>query len=89
MPEPVTKHVEDLDTMLDEYHFDYSKAEWGKFAGKVRRTKLAIDVEPKVAVAFSDSESVNSALRSLIEISKKAVRKRKRRATSTGATKGE
>ena len=59
------------DTMRDEYCFDYSKAEWGKFTRKVKRSKTVIYLDSEISEVFPDSESVNEALRSLIEISKR------------------
>jgi len=58
----------DSDTMRDEYHFDYSKAEWGKFAGKVERTKTAVYIDPEVAAAFPDSDTINEALKQVIAL---------------------
>ena len=60
----------ETDEMLDEYHFDYSKAEWGKFAGKVKRTKSAVYIDPEVASAFPNSDAVNQALKQVILLSK-------------------
>lgn len=81
------------DTMRDEYHFDYRKAEWGKFAGKVQRSKTVVYMDSDIAEVFPDSESVNAALRSLIDISKRAgaaktKRKRQSAAPVAKAAKG-
>lgn len=62
------------DEMLDEYHLDYSKAEWGKFAGKVQRTKSVVYIDTEVASAFPDSNAVNEALKQVISLSKLPLR---------------
>jgi len=64
----------DLDEMPAEIDFDYSKAEWGKFAGKVVRTKSIAYIEPEVAAVFPDSASVNRALKQVIALSKLTLR---------------
>jgi len=61
---------EETDGMEAEYHLDYSKAEWGKFAGKVQRTKSVIYIDHDIAAAFKDSDSVNQALRQVIALGK-------------------
>ncbi len=62
---------QEVDTMRPEYDFDYSKAEWGKFATLIMREgSNVIVLEPDVAEVFKDSEAVNEALRSLLETSK-------------------
>jgi hypothetical protein len=65
--------INDEDTMREEYDFDYSKAVWGKSARKLLKEGANIVViQPDVFEVFPDSASVNDALRSLIELSKKA-----------------
>jgi len=66
----------DTDNMRDEYHFDYSKAEWGKFAGKIKRSGArVVTIEAAIAKVFPDSASVNEALRKVIAIGKLVVKK--------------
>lgn len=83
------KQETDADTMRPEYDFDYSNAEWGKFAGKPQGNgPQVILLEPDIAEVFRDSASVNEALRHLIEVSRKAVKagsKRKKGNTKTTA----
>ena len=59
------------DELLPEYNFDYSKAFRGKYLKRLMEEGSNIIVlEPDVADAFHDSESVNKALRSLLEIAR-------------------
>ena len=59
------------DELLPEYNFDYSKAVRGKYHKKLMKEGSNIIVlEPDIADAFHDSESVNKALRSLLEIAR-------------------
>jgi len=52
--------------MLEEY--DFSKGVRGKYAKKYAEGTNVIVIEPDVAKVFPDHDSVNQALRSLIEI---------------------
>ena len=52
--------------MLDEY--DFSKGIRGKYAKKYAEGCNVIILDPDVAKEFPDSESVNEALRYLIQI---------------------
>lgn len=59
------------DELLAEYDFDYSKATRGKYSKKLMDEGSNIIVlEPDIADAFHDFESVNKALRSLLEIAR-------------------
>ena len=57
--------------MCPEYEFDFSKAERGRYAKrlKVEGSNLVM-VEPELAKTFPDSASVNAALRSVVEFAK-------------------
>ena len=69
----IKKNMEYLmnDELLPEYDFDYSKAVRGKYHKKLMKEGSNIIVlEPDIADAFHDSESVNKALRSLLEIAR-------------------
>ena len=59
--------------MKDEY--DFSKGVRGKYAKQYADGTNIILLEPDVAKAFPDSESVNKALRSLIQQKENAVPK--------------
>ena len=52
--------------MLDEY--DFSKGERGKYAKRYAEGTNIVVLSPDVAEFFPDSQSVNQALRLLIEI---------------------
>ncbi len=52
--------------MQPEYDFDYTKAKPNRFAGRIAKDRLVVLLDPEVSKVFSDSESVNAALRQLI-----------------------
>lgn len=52
--------------MLDEY--DFSGGVHGKYADRFAHGSNVVVLDPDVAKVFSDSESVNQALRALAEI---------------------
>jgi hypothetical protein len=52
--------------MLEEY--DFSNGVRGKYAARFARGSQVVVLDPDVAQVFSDSESVNRALRALVEI---------------------
>ncbi len=55
--------------MRSEYSFDYSKASRGKYHKRLLAEKSSIIIlEPDIAEAFRDSKTVNTALRSLLEL---------------------
>ena len=57
------------DKMRTEYDFDYGKAVRGKYHKRLLAEKSSVIIlEPDVAEAFRDSEAVNAALRSLLEL---------------------
>lgn len=57
------KHPEN---MQSEYDFDYTKAKANRFAGRIAKDRLVVLLDPEVSKVFTDSESVNAALRALI-----------------------
>ena len=58
------------DNMRAEYAFDYTKAVRGKYYRRLIKEGANVAVlDPDVANAFRDSESVNAALRALLEVS--------------------
>lgn len=59
--------------MLDEY--DFSGGVRGKYVDRVASRKNVITLEPDVAEIFTDSESVNQALRGLLPIIQKQAEK--------------
>ena len=58
--------------MLNEY--DFSKGARGKYATRYAEGTNVVVLEPDVAAAFPDSESVHSALRALIVVAKRTAR---------------
>jgi hypothetical protein len=52
--------------MLEEY--DFSGGVRGKYAARFARGSYVVVLDPDVAQVFSDSESVNRALRALVGI---------------------
>lgn len=59
--------------MLDEYNF--SKGVRGKYARRYAEGTNIVVLAPDVAKFFPDSESVNAALRALVGVARKNVRK--------------
>jgi len=59
--------------MLQEY--DFSGGVRGKYAQRYAEGSNIVVLSPDVAEAFPDSESVNTALRLLIDIARRRVRK--------------
>ena len=55
--------------MLEEY--DFSKGVQGKYAKSYAEGTNVVIIEPDVAKVFPDHDSVNQALRSLVEIIKR------------------
>ena len=51
-----------------EYRFDYAKSKPNRFAARTRRQGVAVLLDPDVARVFKSAESVNKALRALINI---------------------
>jgi len=52
--------------MLEEY--DFSNGVRGKYAGRFAQGSNVVVLDPDVAQVFTDSESVNQALRALVGI---------------------
>ncbi len=63
--------------MLDEY--DFSNVVQGKYSNKYEEGTNVVVIEPDIAKYFPDHESVNHALRSLVEII--SMQKRKTKST--------
>ncbi len=59
------------DELRPEYDFDFSKAERGRYAHRLRdEGSNLVLVDPELAKSFPDSASVNAALRSVVEFAK-------------------
>jgi len=58
------------DGMLDEY--DFRGGDRGKYARRYAEGSNVVVLSPDVAEAFPDSESVNEALRALMDIARRS-----------------
>jgi hypothetical protein len=58
----------DQDDLLPEYRFDYRSAKPNRFAGEGRKKEVTVLLDEDVAEIFTTPESVNKALRALIEV---------------------
>ena len=54
------------DDIRPEYDFDYTKAKPNRFAGRISKDRVVVLLDPEVSRVFTDSDSVNAALRALI-----------------------
>jgi hypothetical protein len=60
----------DIDTMRDEYVFDYSKGVRGKYYERaIAEGANVILLDPDVAKVFRTSAEVNAGLRTLLDVS--------------------
>ncbi len=57
--------------------YDFSGGARGKYADRYRRGVNVILLEPEVAAAFPDSNSVNEALRAILEIADRTSNRRR------------
>jgi len=64
--QPPRADLEQADELRPEYRFDYRKARPNRFADEASHECIVVELEPDVSKVFSDSESVNRALRALI-----------------------
>ncbi|HEX3144295.1 MAG TPA: hypothetical protein VHQ64_10000 [Pyrinomonadaceae bacterium] len=62
-----------------EYDFDYSKAKPNRFAGRIAKDQTVVLLDPEVSKVFNDSESVNAALRALIDAFPKNIKQHARK----------
>jgi hypothetical protein len=69
------KHKESTDELRPEYEFDYSKAVRGKYYRRLLAEGANVVVlEADIAEAFHDSAAVNTALRSLLDLTRSTQR---------------
>ncbi len=74
-----TKPKKDNDDLRSEYNFDYSKAVRGKYHKRLmQEDSNVVILDPDIAKAFSDSDAVNNALRSLLDLTRTTHRLTKR-----------
>ncbi len=65
---PFEKSQNSDDDLMPEYHFDYQKAKANRFTDRQDQQRLRVVVlDEDVAQVFKTPESVNKALRALIE----------------------
>lgn len=73
------KKKKTTDELRPEYDFDYSKAVRGKYYKRLLSEGAnVVMLEPDVAKSFRDSDAVNKALRSLLDLAKNTERLTKR-----------
>ena len=69
------KGTKSIDDLRPEYDFEYSKAVRGKYYRRLlQEGSNVVILEPDVAKAFQDSNSVNEALRSLLKLTRSTER---------------
>lgn len=56
------------DEMLPEYNFNYEKAKSNRFTARSRKNMTVVVLDEDVAQVFTTPESVNKALKALIEV---------------------
>jgi hypothetical protein len=62
------------DELRAEYkRSDFKKLERGRYYARVKASSNVVVLDPDVATAFPNSEAVNKALHSLLEIAKKEI----------------
>jgi hypothetical protein len=67
-----SKSPELSDELRPEYSFDYSKAKPNPFAAELQGRTVAVVLDPDVAEVFPSTEAVNSALRVLASVARRA-----------------
>ena len=55
--------------------YDFSQGIRGKYAGRYAQGTNLVKLEPDVAAVFSDSTSVNRALRTLTEVARRVAKR--------------
>lgn len=63
---PAESSDQNMDNLLPEYSFDYQQARPNRFAAETPQQIITIILDPDIAEVFTTSESVNHALRALI-----------------------
>ena len=66
MRKPSRAVSEGSDELRPEYRFDYSKARPNPYAARLKDKAVAVVLDAEVAAAFPTSESVNTALRTVM-----------------------
>ena len=55
------------DELREEYQFDYGTAKPNRFAAKLQKGGRLVVLDPEVAAAFPESQSVNDALKAYLQ----------------------
>jgi len=68
------------DEMADELRKEYKRSDFGelvrgKYVERLKKGSNVVVLDPRVARAFPNSEAVNEALLSLLELAKKSARR--------------
>ena len=58
--------------------YDFSRGVRGKYAAEFRKSTNVVVLDPEVAEFFTDSASVNDALRALVQIAKRSKKSKRR-----------
>ncbi|MFL6193392.1 MAG: hypothetical protein ACJ75H_04430 [Thermoanaerobaculia bacterium] len=66
------------DDLLPEYRFDYRRAKPNRFAGGSSKPGMSVLLDEDVAEVFTTPESVNKALRALIDVVPRVKRLKRR-----------
>jgi uncharacterized protein (DUF4415 family) len=75
----------DQDDLLPEYRFDYRRAKPNRFAGEGTKQEVSVILDEDVAEVFTTPESVNKALRALIEVVPQVKRLKRERSGPSAA----
>lgn len=73
------KKKKTADELRPEYDFDYTKAVRGKYCRRlIDEGSNVVILDPDIAEAFDNSVSVNEALRSLLELTRRSAGRSKK-----------
>ena len=69
MSKTTTKKTSDVDrsALRPEYRFDYSKSRPNRFSGRAGAKPVVVLLAQDVAKVFKDGDSVNAALRAILQ----------------------
>ncbi len=73
---PTNKREANEVKMKKEYAFNYSKARPNRFVARLKENHLVVILDSDISQIFTSSESVNSALRAMIQAIPQKTRKR-------------
>ena len=69
------KKIKASDALRPEYDLDYGKARSNRFSDRIDRDRLVVVLDSDVSKVFTTAQSVNVALRALIEVVPGAAKK--------------